>query len=103
MLLLHPEWFVHPACVQLHTKVLCSYSCLSLQNGYNAFHLCAKSGDVTFAEFLAPMMGDRLFDISHSGYTALHSATQASELSMVEYLVKSCGFDLKAKDKVGPL
>ena len=49
------------------------------------------------------MMEDHLFDLSDGGYTALHWAAQSGQLSMVEYLVKSCGFDLKAKDKVGIL
>ena len=48
-------------------------------------------------------MEDNLFDLSDGGYTALHEAAQSGQLSMVEYLVKSCGFDLKAKDKVGLL
>ena len=49
------------------------------------------------------MMDDHLFDADDDGYTALHWATQAGQRSMVEYLVKSCGFDLKTKDKVGLL
>ena len=49
------------------------------------------------------MMEDHLFDVDGDGYTALHWAALKGQLSMVEYLVKSCGFDLKAKDKVGLL
>ena len=78
-------------------------SFLSLQDKSNVFHLCAAGGHVAIAQFLAPMMEDHLFDLSDGGYTALHRATQEGQLSMVEYLVKSCGFDLKAKDKVGLL
>ena len=78
-------------------------SFLSLQDRSNVFHLCAAGGNVAIAQFLAPMMEDHLFDLSDGGYTALHRATQECQLSMVEYLVKSCGFDLKAKDKVGLL
>ena len=74
-----------------------------MQNGCNAFHLCAVGGNVAIAQFLAPMMEDHLFDLSDDGYTALHCAAQSGQLSMVEHLVKSCGFDLKAKDKVGLL
>ena len=74
-----------------------------MQNGHNAFHLCAVSGNVAIAQFLAPMMEDHLFDVNDNGYTALHRATLKGQLSMVKYLVKSCGFDLKAKDKVGLL
>ena len=74
-----------------------------MQNGCNAFHLCTEGGNVAIAQFLAPMMEDHLFDLSDDGYTALHCAAESSQLSMVEHLVKSCGFDLKAKDKVGLL
>ena len=83
--------------------MLCPYSFLSLQDGCNVFHLCAASGNVAIAQFLAPMMEDHLFDVNDDGYTALHWATQKGQLSMVEYLVKSFGFDLKAKDKDGLL
>ena len=74
-----------------------------MQNGRNAFHLCAKGGNAAIAQFLVPIMKDHLFDVDDDGYTALHRATQKGQLSMVKYLVKSCGFDLKAKDKVGLL
>ena len=83
--------------------VLCPYSFLSLQDKSNVFHLCAAGGNVAIAQFLAPMMEDHLFDVDDDGYTALHWAALKGQLSMVEYLVKSCGFDLKAKDKVGLL
>ena len=76
-------------------------SVLSLQDGRNVFHLCADGGNVAIAQFLAPMMEDHLFDADDNGYTALHWATQKGQLSMVECLVKSFGFGLKAKDKVG--
>ena len=72
-----------------------------MQNGSNAFHLCADGGNVAIAQFLAPMMEGHLFDLSDGGYTALHWAAQSGHLSMVEHLVKFCGFDVKAKDKVG--
>ena len=82
-----------------------SFSVLSphVQNGCNAFHLSADGGNVDIAQFLAPMMEGHLFDLSDDGYTALHWAAQSGQLSMVEHLVKFCGFDLKAKDKVGLL
>ena len=94
---------VYPPRAQLDNEVFCTYSFISLQNGCNAFHLCADGGNIAIAQFLAPMMEDHLFDLSDGGYTALHWAAQSGQLSMVEYLVKSCGFDLKAKDKVGLL
>ena len=84
-------------------EVLCTYSFLSLQHGSNAFHLCAIGGNVAIALFLAPKMESHLFDADEDGYTALHWATQEGQLSMVEYLVKSCRFGLKAKDKVSLL
>ena len=72
-----------------------------MQGGSNAFLLCAMEGHLPVAEYLAPKMGDHLFDSDDGGYTALHWAAQEGQLSMVEYLVRSCGFDVKAIDKVG--
>ena len=91
-----------PACVDSRCCAV-PISFLSLQDRNNVFHLCADGGNVAIAQFLAPMMEDHLFDVDDAGYTALHWATQKGQLSMAEYLVKSCGFDLKAKDKVGLL
>ena len=73
----------------------------SLQRGQNAFLLCAAGGHLPVAEYLAPKMGGHLFDSGDDGYTALHWSAQEGQLSMVEYLVRSCGFDVKARDKVG--
>ena len=53
------------------------------------------------AEYLAPKMEGHLFDSDDDGKTALPCAAQKGQLSMVEYLVRSCGFDVKAIDKVG--
>ena len=78
-------------------------SFLSLQDRSNVFHLCAASGNVAIAQFITSMVEDHLFDLSDGGCTALHWAAQSGQLSMVEYLVKYCGFDSKAKDKVGLL
>ena len=72
-----------------------------MQGGHNAFLLCAGSGHLPVAEYLAPKMGAHLFDCDVNGKTALHRAAREGHLSMVEYLVKSCGFDVKAVDKVG--
>ena len=72
-----------------------------MQEGRNAFLLCAAYGHLAVAQYLAPKMEDHLFDTDESGYTALHWAAQEGQFTMVEYLVKSCGFDLKAVDKVG--
>ena len=58
---------------------------------------------MAIAQFLAPMMERHLFDVDDDGYAALHWASQMGQLSMVKYLVKSCEFDLKVKDKVGLL
>ena len=57
-------------------------------------------GHLPVAEYLAPKMEGHLFDCDDAGYTALHWASQEGQLSMVEYLVRSCGFDVKARDKV---
>ena len=72
-----------------------------MQGGLNSFHLCAVGGHLAIAEYLAPKMEGHLFDSDDAGYTALHWAAQEGKLSMVEYLVRSCGFDVKAVDKVG--
>ena len=72
-----------------------------MQEGSNAFLLCAMGGHLAVAEYLAPKMEDYLFDSDDAGYTALHWAAQEGQLSMVEYLVISCGFDVKEVDKVG--
>ena len=72
-----------------------------MQGGHNAFLLCAVGGHLPVAEYLASKMGGHLFDSDDAGYTALHWAAQKGQLSMVEYLVRSCGFDVKARDKVG--
>ena len=71
-----------------------------MQGGYNAFLLCVAGGHLAIAEYLTPKMEGHLFDPVYGGYTALHCAAQEGQLSMVEYLVQSCGFDIKARDKV---
>ena len=72
-----------------------------MQGGLNAFLLCALGGHLAVAEYLAPNMEGHLFDSDDDRKTALHLAAQAGQLPMVEYLVRSCGFDVKAIDKVG--
>ena len=58
-------------------------------------------GQLAVAKYLAPKMEGHLFDSDDNGSTALHWAAQKGPLSMVKYLVRSCGFDVKAIDKVG--
>ena len=58
-------------------------------------------GHLPVAEYLAPKMEGHLFDSDDDGDTALHLAACFGHLSMVQYLVRSCGFDVKARDKVG--
>ena len=75
------------------------YHC-SMQEGRTAFYLCAIDGHLAVAEYLAPKMGGHLFDSGDVGETALHHSAQNGQLSVVKYLVRSCGFDVKAVDKV---
>ena len=72
-----------------------------MQGGCNAFHLCADSGHLAVAEYLVSKMEGHHFDSDDDGNTALHRAAFLRQLSMVKYLVRSCGFDVKAIDKVG--
>ena len=78
-----------------------SLSHCSMQGGCNAFDMCGRGGHLAVAEYLVPKMEGHLFDSDDDGNTALHWAAQEGKLSMVEYLVRSCGFDVKAVDKVG--
>ena len=73
-----------------------------MQGGGNAFHLCAMGSHLAIAKYLAPKMDGHLFDSDDNGYTALHWAAQEGQVSMVEYLVRSCGFDVTTRDRVGP-
>ena len=73
-----------------------------MQGGRNAFLLCAEGGHLAVAQYLTPKMEGHLFDSDDDGYTALHWASHMGQLSMVEYLLRSCGFDVKARDKVDP-
>ena len=72
-----------------------------MQEGRNAFLLCAMGSHLAVAEYLTLKMEGHLFDSDDAGYIALHWAAQKGQLSMVEYLVRSCGFDVTAIDKVG--
>ena len=73
-----------------------------MQDG-NAFTCVLVNGShLAIAEFrcLAHNMESHLFDSNVAGHTALHWASYEGPLSMMEYLVRSCGFDVKATDKV---
>ena len=72
-----------------------------MQGGLNAFLLCAAGGHLPVAEYLAAKMEGHLFDSDDDGNTALHAAAYFGHLSVVKYLVRSCGFDVKDVDKVG--
>ena len=53
------------------------------------------------AEYLAPKMEGHLFDTGDNQNTAMHMAANFGHLPVVKYLVRSCGFGVKARDKVG--
>ena len=78
-----------------------SLSYCLVQDGLSAFEACVVGGHLAVAEYLVPKMEGHLFDSDGDGYTALHWAAQDGQLSMVEYLVRFCGFDVKARDMVG--
>ena len=46
-------------------------------------------------------MKDHLFDTNDDGFTAIHFAAQMGHLPMIDYLVKTCHFDVGSKSKVG--
>ena len=94
----HLQWTMHVRMCKLWSVVSLSYH--SLQRGRNAFLLCAMGGHLAVANYLAPKMEGHLFDSDDNGATALHLAAYFGQLSMAEYLVRSCGFDVKAIDKV---
>ena len=58
-------------------------------------------GHLPVAEYLAAKMEGHLFDSDDDGNTALHMAANFGHLPVVRYLVRSCGFDVKAIEKVG--
>ncbi len=70
------------------------------QGGVNAFHISAECGHVGVAQYLAPVMGVHMFDLTDAKSTALHRAARNGHLPMVEHLVKGAGFDVKDKNKV---
>ena len=72
-----------------------------MQGGCNAFLLCAIGGHLPVAECLAAKMEGHLFDSDDDGYTALHMAANFGRLSVVKYLMRSCGFGVTAVAKVG--
>ena len=72
----------------------------SMQDGCNAFDACVVGGHLAVAEYHAPKIEGHLFHADDDGYTALHWAAQEGPLSMVEYLVRFCGFDMQTRDKV---
>ena len=71
-----------------------------MQGGRNAFHLCIQGGHLAVAQYLAPKMGDHLYDTDDNGATALHWAVETNQLPIVEHLVNSCGFNVTTTDKV---
>ena len=71
-----------------------------MQGGLNALHLCIRRCHLAVAQYLAPKMGDHLYDTDDNGETGLHYAVEMTQLPIVEYLVKSWGFYVTVRDKV---
>lgn len=91
--------FVHQEYVYTHALMLWWHvsPVLWMQEGCNAFHLCAEGRHPAVAQYLQV----QLFATDGDGSTALHRAAKAGQLHTVEYLVRSCGFDVTARDEVG--
>ena len=64
-----------------------------------AFLLCI-CGHPAVAEYLAPRIAVQLCDTYDNEGTVLHWAVEMNQLSIVEYLVNSCEFDVTLRDKV---
>ena len=71
-----------------------------MQGGWNALQLSIKGGHLAVAQYLAPKMGAHLYDTDDEGDTVLHMAARKGLLSIVDYLVQSCGFDITVRGKV---
>ena len=72
-----------------------------MQGGHNAYQLCTEKGYLNFAQYFEPKKTDYWREPPEDVNTALHKAAQGGQLSIVEYLVESCGFDVTVNGKVG--
>ena len=90
------------ACTYVQVGIYCELVLSFIAERTKCVLLCAEGGHLAVAEYLAPKMEGHLFDSDVDGHTILHLAAYFGQLSMVKHLVKSCGLDLEAKDKVGP-
>ena len=57
-------------------------------------------GHLDVAQYLVPKMREKRFDVTSNMETALHLAAEKGHLPVVEFLVKTCQFSVKDKDKV---
>ena len=89
------------ACTYVQVGIYCELVLSFIAERTKCVLLCAEGGHLAVAEYLTPKMEGHLFDSDGDGHTALHLAAYCGQLSMVEYLVRSCGFDVQAVDKVG--
>ena len=51
-------------------------------------------------EYLLPLFGERMFDMTENGRTCLHYAVGGGSLPVMRYLVDQCGFDLSLRAAV---
>ncbi|KAH8485308.1 hypothetical protein H0E87_026921 [Populus deltoides] len=71
---------------------------LKARNGYDAFHIAAKQGDLEIVEVLMEVNPDLSLTFDSSNTTALHSAASQGHVEVVNFLLEKCsGLALIAK------
>ena len=71
-----------------------------MQDGMNALHLAAVTGQVDTIHYLAPKMASLLHSTDHEGFTMLHWAAVGGHADVVWLLMKDYKLDPTARGKV---